>query len=86
MAGTPSSPTLFFIRVYFIPTLIKSIVGDDGVLAILQYRLSALNLTDRKETMTIYPHSTPHLRIRPSLIHPFLPQDLDVLWNTRASC
>ena len=32
MAGPPSSPTLFFIL-----TLIKSIVGDDRVPAILQY-------------------------------------------------
>ena len=81
IAGTPSSATLFFIS-----TLIKSIVGDDGVHAILQYRLSDLYLTDRKDTMTIYPHSSPHLRIRPSLVHPFLPQDLDVPCNARASC
>src|SRR4051812_39200838 len=73
MAGTPSSPTLFSIS-----TLIKSIVGDDGVPSILQYRPSDLYLMDRKETMAIYPHSSPHLQIRPSLIHPFLPQDLDV--------
>ena len=25
--------------------------------------------------MKIYPHSSPHLQIRPSLVHPFLPQD-----------
>ena len=53
---------------------------------ILQYRSSDLYLTDRKETMTIYPHSSPHLQIRPSLVHPFLPQDLDVPCNARASC
>src|SRR3989337_2657054 len=86
MAGTPSSPTLFFIS-----TLIKSIVGDDGVPAILQYRPSDLYLTDRKETMAIYSHSSPHLQIRPSLVHHFLPQDklliqmhLDVPCNARA--
>ena len=48
MAGTPSSPTLFFIS-----TLIKNRVGDDGVPAILQYRPSDLYLTDRKQTMAI---------------------------------
>ena len=53
---------------------------------ILQYRPSDLYLTDRKETMTIYPHSSPHLQIRPYLIHPFLPQDLDFPCNARASC
>ena len=53
---------------------------------ILQYRLSDLYLTDRKETMTIYPHSSPHLQIRLSLVHPFLPQDLDLPCNARASC
>ena len=67
-------------------TLIKSRVGDDGVPAILQYRPSDLYLTDRKETMTIYPHSSPHLQIRLSLVHPFLPQDLDLPCNARASC
>ena len=81
MAGTPSPPTLFLSR-----TLIKSIVGDDGVPAILQYRPSDLYLMDRKETMTIYPHSSPHLQIRPSLVHPFLPQDLDVPCKAQASC
>ena len=70
MEGTPSSPTLLFIY-----TLIKNRVGDDGVPAILQYRTSDLYLTDRKETMTIFPHSSPHLQIRPSLIHLFLTQD-----------
>ena len=49
IAGTPSSPTLFFI-----PTLIKSIVGDDRVPAILQYRPPDLYLMDRKETMSIW--------------------------------
>ena len=49
----PSSPTLFFI-----PTLIKSIVGDDRVPAILQYRPSDLYLTDRKETMAILQKDT----------------------------
>ena len=73
MAGKPSSPTLFFI-----PTLIKSIVGDDRVPAILQYRPSDLYLTDRKETMAVLQkdtHTLPHLQIRPSLVHPFPPQD-----------
>ena len=36
--------------------------------------------------MTIYPHSSPHLQIRLSLVHPFLPQDLDLPCNARASC
>ena len=63
---------------WYISTLIKNKVGDDGVPAILQYRPSDLYLTDRKETMAIYPDSSPHLQIRPSLVHPFLPQDLDV--------
>ena len=74
--------------------LIKNRVGDDGVPAILQYRPSDLYLTDRKETMEIfqkrYPHTSPHLQIRPSLIHPFLSQDklliqmhLDVPCNAR---
>src|SRR3989337_2712553 len=97
MAGTRSSPTMLFIRVGIKYTLIKNKVGDDGVPAILQYRPSDLYLTDRKETMTIlpkmYPHTSPHLQIRPSLIHPFLSQDklviqmhLDVTCNARASC
>ena len=64
----------------------KSKVGDDGVPVILQYRPSDLYLTDRKETMTIYPHSSPHLQIRLSLVHPVLPQDLDLPCNARASC
>ena len=74
-------------------TIIKNRVGDDGVPAILQYRPSDLYLTDRKETMKNYPHSSPHLKIRLSLVHPFLPQDklliqmhLDVSCNTWASC
>ena len=86
MAGTRASPTMLFIRVGIKYTLIKNRVGDDGVPAILQYRPSDLYLTDRKETMTIYPHSSPHLQIRSSLVHPFLPQDLDVPCNARASC
>ena len=97
MAGTRSSPTMLFIRVGIQCTLIKNRVGDDCVPAILQYRLSDLYLTDRKETMTIlpkmYPHTSPHLQIRPSLVHPFLSQDklviqmhLDVTYNARASC
>ena len=97
MAGTRSSPTMLFIRVGIKYTLIKNRVGDDGVPAILQYRPSDLYLTDRKETMTIlpkmYPHTSPHLQIRPSLVHPFLSQDklviqmhLDVTCNARASC
>ena len=53
MVGTPSSPTLFFIS-----TLIKSIVGDDRVPAILQYMPSDLYLTDRKETMAILQKDT----------------------------
>src|SRR3954462_3616039 len=53
---------------------------------ILQYRPSDLYLTDRKETMTIYSHSSPHLQIRLYLVHPFLPQDLDLPCNARASC
>ena len=53
MAGTPSSPTLFFIL-----TLIKSIVGDDRVPAILQYRPSDLYLTNRKETMAVLQKGT----------------------------
>ena len=79
------------LLVIIISTLIKSRVGDDGVRAILQYRPSDQYLIDRKETMTIDPHSSPHLQIRPSLVHPFLPEDklliqmhLDVLWNARA--
>ena len=97
MAGTPSSPTLFFIRVYFIPTLIKSIVGDDRVPTILQYRPSDLYLTNRKENYgnfaKRYPHPSPLSQIRPSLVHSFLSQDklliqmhLDVPCNARASC
>ena len=58
MAGTPSSPTLFFISVFYPYNLIKSIVGDDRVPAILQYRLSDLYLTDRKETMEILQKDT----------------------------
>ena len=36
----------------------KKRVGDDGVRAILQYRLSDLYLTDRKETMAILQKDT----------------------------
>ena len=39
-------------------------VGDDGVPAILQYSLSDLYLTDRKETMAIlqnYTHTPLHV-------------------------
>ena len=81
MAGTRSSPTMLFIRVG-----IKNRVGDDGGPAILQCRSSDLYLTHRKENTAIYPHSSPHLQIRPSLVQPFLPQDFDVLCNARASC
>ena len=81
MAGTRPSTTMLFIRVG-----IKNRVGDDGGPASLPYRLSDLYLTGRKETMAIYPHSSPHLQIRPSLVHPFLPQDLDVPCNAWASC
>ena len=77
----------------YVSTLIKSRVGDDGVPAILQYRSSDLYLMDRKEIITMCPHSSPHLQIRPSFIHPFLPQDkliiqmnLHVSCNARASC
>ena len=86
-----TQPAITFKYRFFLDfsTLIKSRVGDDGVVAILQYRLSDLYLTDRKETMTIYPHSSPHLQIWPSLVHPFLSQDklliqmpLDVPWGS----
>ena len=81
MAGTRLSPTMIFIRVG-----IKNGVGDDGGPAILQYRSSDLYLTDRKENIAIYPHSSPHLQIRPSLVHPFLARDFDVPCNAWASC
>ena len=81
MAGTRSSSTMLFIRVG-----IKNRVGDDVGPAILQCRSFNLYPRDRKENMEIYPHSSPHLQIRPSLVHPFLPQDLDVPCNARASC
>ena len=71
-------------------------VGDDGVPVILQYRPSDLYLTDRKEKWKFckkIPTLTQHLQIRPSLVHPFLPQDklliqmhLDVPCNAWASC
>ena len=58
---------------------VENRVGDDGVPAILQYRPSDLYLTDRKETngnfSKIYPYPSPDLQKRPSLVHPFLPQD-----------
>ena len=73
MAGTRSSPTMLFYK-----SMDKNRVGDDGGHAMLQYRSFDLYLTDRKETMAIFPHSSPHLQIRSSLVHPFLPQDLDV--------
>ena len=52
---------------------VENRVGDDGVHAILQYRLSDLYLTDRKETMAIlqkYTHTPLHVRkySRPSFI------------------
>ena len=53
MAGTPSSPTMIFIRVEIINR-----VGDDGVHAILQYGPSDLYLIDRKETMAILQKDT----------------------------
>ena len=53
MAGTPSSPTMFFIS-----TLIKNRVGVDGVPTILQYRPFDLYLTDRKETMAVLQKDT----------------------------
>ena len=95
MAGTRSSPTMLFIRVGIKYTLIKNRVGDHGVPAILQYRPSDLYLIDWKETGNFakrYPHTSPHLQIRPSLVHPFPPQDkliiqmhLDVPCNAWAS-
>ena len=44
--------------IYFISTLIKNRVVDDGVRAILQYRPSDLYLTDREETMAILKKDT----------------------------
>ena len=74
---------------------VENRVGDDGVRTILQYRPSDLYLTDRKETMAIckrYPHPSPRLQIRPSLVQPFLSQDklliqmhLGVPCNARAA-
>ena len=46
---------LYYI-IYFISTLIKNGVVDDG--AILQYRSSDLYLTDRKETMAFLQKGT----------------------------
>ena len=73
---------------YFISSIIKNGVFDDGVPAILHYRPSDLYLADSKETMMVevgnfekrYPHSSPYLQIRPPLDH------VDVLWNAWASC
>ena len=68
--------TFFSLYLFFLQ---KNRVGDDGVPAILQYRPSDLYLTDRKETngnfAKRYPYPSPDLQIRPSLVHPFLPQD-----------
>ena len=47
-----------FLYLSLLSTLIKNIVGDDGVPAILQYWLSDLYLTDRKETMEILQKDT----------------------------
>ena len=49
---------MIFIRVGIKYTLIKNRVGDDGVPAILQYRLSDLYLTDSMETMVILQKDT----------------------------
>ena len=43
----------FFFLIYFISTLIKNGVVDDGVPAILHYRPSDLYLADSKETMMV---------------------------------
>ena len=45
-------------QLYFYPYSYKSIVGDDRVPAIQQYRSSDLYLTDRKETMAILQKDT----------------------------
>ena len=49
------------LYLYLYSTLIKNKVVDDGVPSILQYRLSDLYLTDRKETMTILQKVPTHL-------------------------
>ena len=61
--------------------------------AMLEYRPYDLYMTDRKETMAILQkgtHTSPHLQIRPSLVHPLLSEDklviqmhLDVTCNAR---
>ena len=103
--STLFSTVIFILYLIFISTsllstlffLLENRVGDDGVPAILQYRSSDLYPTDRKETMAILQkdtHTPIHkLQIRPSLVHPFLPQDklliqmhLDVPCNAWASC
>ena len=68
---------VFHKSVFYPYSYKKSIVGDDRVFAILQYRPSDLYLTDRNETMAILQKDThtPQLQIRSSLVHPFLPQD-----------
>ena len=60
MAGTPSSPTLFFYKDSGeVESRDKETrVGDYGVPAILQYRSSNLYLTDRKETKEILQKDT----------------------------
>ena len=63
---------------HYISTLIKNRVGDDGVLAILQYRPSDyIWRIGRKLWQFCKKIPTPlsHLQIRPSLVHPFLSQD-----------
>ena len=83
---------IFNIYIYFIYFLLFF-----SVLFFLQYRPSDLYLRDRKEAngnfAKRYPHPSPHLQIRPSLVHPFVSQDklliqmhLDVPCNARASC
>ena len=85
------------LYLYLYSTLIKNIVVDDGVPPILQYRPPIyIRRIGRKLWQFCkkkYPHPSPHLQIRPSLVHPFLPQDklcmqmhLDVPCNARASC
>ena len=50
-------PTIITNSIFY-PYSYKSIVGDDRVPAILQYRPSDLYLTDRKETMAILQKDT----------------------------
>ena len=65
---------IFNIYLYFLYCLLFF-----SILFFLQYRPSDLYLTDRKETngnfAKRYPYPSPDLQIRPSLVHPFLPQD-----------